>query len=142
MIVRFPEEIDIKIPKLDALENLELCSVYTFYQLCKRTWHLSEGLFEDHTLFLANILQTKVNKVHSASPVTTANWIKRDLKQAGIDSTKFKAHHLRSASSTKAVTKGASIWSIKMHANWSLNNDTFEKYYFKLRDQFSRGCDA
>lgn len=142
MIVRFPKEINTKIPKVGALENLELCPVYTLYQLCKRTRHLSKGLPEYHPLFLANILQTKVNKVHSVFPVTITNWIKWELKQAGIETTKFKAHPLLSASSTKAVIKGAFIQSIEMHTNWSLNSDMIEKYYFKSRDQFSRGRDA
>ncbi|KAG1056558.1 hypothetical protein G6F43_001555 [Rhizopus delemar] len=73
MIVGFLKEINTKIPKLGALENLELCSVYTLYQLCKRTRHLNKGLPEYHPLFLANILQTKDNKVHSAFPVTITN---------------------------------------------------------------------
>lgn len=141
MIVRFPKEVGTKISRLSALEDLKLCPLYIFCQLCKRTRHLCEGLPEDYTMFLTNILQAKVNKIHSASPVTIANWIKWDLKQAVIDTTKFKAHYLRSASSIKAVTKGAFIQAIKMHATWSLNGGMFKKYYFKPRDQYSCGLD-
>jgi hypothetical protein len=57
------------------------------------------------------------------------------MKETGVDTIHFKAHSIRSASSTKAVEKGNSIQAINQHANWSLNYDTFEKYYYKPRAQ-------
>ncbi|CEG74102.1 hypothetical protein RMATCC62417_09367 [Rhizopus microsporus] len=59
---------------------------------------------------------------------------------AGIDTTRFKAHSLRSASSTKAAMAGVPIENIKLHANWSLNNSTFEDYYYRPGDQHIRGA--
>ena len=53
------------------------------------------------------------------------------MARAGVDTTKYKAHSIISASSTKAVEKGVDITRVKQHANWSLRSNTFEKYYFK-----------
>ena len=141
MIVRFLKEVGTKISGLSALEDLKLCPLYILCQLCKHTRHVCEGLPEGYAMFLASILQTKINTIHSASPITIENWIKWDLKQAIIDTIKFKAHYLRSASSIKAEIKGVFIQAITMRATWSLNSDTFEKYYFKPRDRFNRARD-
>jgi site-specific recombinase XerD len=75
--------------------------------------HLAEG----HSLFLANIIKINGNKSLPIFPVTIANWIKVSLKEAEINNDVFKAHSLRSAVYTKAVSNGASIHSVKMHAN-------------------------
>ena len=138
VIARSPKEIESKSSKLGTLNNKDLCPVYNLWYFYESTKHLRDHLTEDHTLFLGNILETS-DKIKSISPTTVANWIKHHLQQAGIDTTKFKAHSLRSAASTAAISKGASIHSVKMHANWSLNSDTLEKYYYKPRDQHQRG---
>ncbi|CEI92980.1 hypothetical protein RMCBS344292_07225 [Rhizopus microsporus] len=62
------------------------------------------------------------------------------MKTTGIDTTRFKAHSFRSASSTKAVMVGVPIDNIKLHANWNLNNSTFEDYYYKPGNQHIRGA--
>jgi hypothetical protein len=62
------------------------------------------------------------------------------LKGAGIDTTKYKAHSMRSASSTKALLQGAPINDIKTHANWSLKVNTFEDYYYKPYDNYTRSA--
>jgi hypothetical protein len=68
-------------------------------------------------------------------PSTVAKWIQDERKEARVDTIHSKAHSIRSASSTKAVEKGNSIQAVKQHANWSLNHDMFEKYYYRLRAQ-------
>ncbi|KAG1438292.1 hypothetical protein G6F56_012699 [Rhizopus delemar] len=40
---------------------------------------------------------------------------------------------------TKALTNGASLNTVKLHANWSLKSDTLEKYYYKPGNQHERG---
>ena len=65
-------------------------------------------------LFLSYI---KPNK-----PVTLqriAHWIKDLLKEAGIDVSIFKAHSVRGASITAALTKGVSVADILHTADWS-----------------------
>ncbi|KAG1180686.1 hypothetical protein G6F71_000043 [Rhizopus microsporus] len=63
------------------------------------------------------------------------------MHDSGININKFKAHSLRSAASTKAVSLGVTIEQIKLHANWSLSSNTFEDYYYRPRDQHKRGSD-
>ncbi|KAG1446346.1 hypothetical protein G6F46_000414 [Rhizopus delemar] len=123
------KEIEAKSSKLGALEK-EICPAYVFWQLCQRTKCLRGHLAEDHSLFLASMMEINGDKSRPISPVTIANWIKDSLKEAGINTSMFKVHSLRLAASTKAVSNGASIHSVKMHANWSLNSNAFEKYYY------------
>jgi hypothetical protein len=66
-----------------------------------------------------------------------ANFIKQIMADAGIDITKHSPHFFRSAVSTKAVSKRISIQDVKIHANWSLNSNTFETYYLKPIDSES-----
>lgn len=49
----------------------------------------------------------------------------------------YKPHSIRAASSTKAVQQGNAIQKVKFHANWSLNSNTFERYYYKPTAQAS-----
>jgi hypothetical protein len=49
----------------------------------------------------------------------------------------YKAHSVRSALSTKAVEKGHSIQAVMEHAGWSLNTNTFERFYYKPSAQES-----
>lgn len=52
------------------------------------------------------------------------------LKTAGIDTEVFQAHSKRSASSSKAYVKGASIKEILKMGNWS-NVSVWQKFYKK-----------
>jgi hypothetical protein len=70
-----------------------------------------------------------------------ANWVKLHLEASGIDTTKFKAHSIRSAASTAAVESGALVMGVKLHANWSLKSDTSEQYYHGPSRQHGRGGD-
>jgi ferredoxin-NADP reductase len=64
----------------------------------------------------------------SIQPTTLANWVKQHMEEAGVDTSKCKAHSIRSAASTKAKELGFSTSTIKQHANWSENSNTFERY--------------
>ena len=70
--------------------------------------------------------------VEPHKPVTSqrlANWLKEILGKAGIDTTVFKAHSVRGASSTAAAEKGVHIEDILHTADWSTNS-TFRKFYY------------
>ncbi|KAG1466195.1 hypothetical protein G6F56_004736 [Rhizopus delemar] len=137
---RAPKEIESKESKLGTIEETNICPVQTLWIFCQKTEALGVKLPKNHTVFLANILGEKNGEpAHSASPVTIANWVKDSLTKAGVDTAIFKAHSLRSASSTKALTNGASLNTVKLHANWSLKSDTLEKYYYKPGNQHERG---
>ena len=66
-------------------------------------------------------------------PVTSqrlANWLKEMLGKAGIDTSIFKAHSVRSASSTAAVVKRVLIEDILHTADWSTDS-TFQRFYYR-----------
>ena len=61
---------------------------------------------------------------------TLARWLRTVLDLAGIDTTIFKAHSYRGASTTAAYNAGCSVNNILNTANWS-NAKTFRKFYYK-----------
>ena len=78
-------------------------------------------------------------KPHSpASSATIARWIKSALTEAGIDTTIFKAHSVRGASTSAAAEAGISIPEILEAADWS-NQSTFERFYYRPRKSVSFG---
>ncbi|KAG1370665.1 hypothetical protein G6F61_011843 [Rhizopus arrhizus] len=138
VIIHFTEakETNIKSTQLGLVEDRELCPTTTLYFFIQKTASIRSSLPKDHTLFLT-YLDNKDKETSSVRPSTVSNWIKSIMNKAGIDITKYKAHSIRSASSTKAVEKSHSIQTVKQHANWSSNANTFERYYYKPTAQQS-----
>jgi integrase len=132
---REPKETQVKTTSLGLLQDTRLCPVSTLYLFISKSNHLRANLPTDHTLFLAYI--DKPEQVTSIRPSTMSSWVKLIMERSGVDTTIYKAHSIRSASSTKAVEKGHSIQAVKEHANWSLNSNTFEKFYYKPTTQDS-----
>ena len=95
---------------------------------CLRQYELkfhTKGQDSPDPLFLSYI---KPNK-----PVTSqriAHWIKDLLKEAGIDVSIFKAHSVRGASTTAALSKGVSVADILHTADWS-SDTTFRRFYYR-----------
>ncbi|KAG1201467.1 hypothetical protein G6F70_003144 [Rhizopus microsporus] len=98
------------------------------------------SLEEEHTLFLAYLGNGRTS-AKSIQPKTVSRWLEGIMQDSGINTNKYKAHSLRSAASTKAVSLGVPIEQIKLHANWSLTSNTFEDYYYRPKDQHKRGSD-
>jgi len=66
-------------------------------------------------------------------PVTSqrlSHWLKEMLKNAGVDTTVFKAHSVRGASSTAASEKGVLMEDILRTADWSTDS-TFRRFYYR-----------
>ena len=61
---------------------------------------------------------------------TIARWLKTILKRAAIDTSIFTAHSFRSAVTSAAHFKGASICDIMKLADWS-SPSMFNKFYKK-----------
>lgn len=59
---------------------------------------------------------------------TVANWIKRVLNRAGIDTAMFRAHSTRGSSTSKALAAGVPIADILSVADWS-SDTTFNRFY-------------
>ncbi|KAG1464721.1 hypothetical protein G6F56_005025 [Rhizopus delemar] len=109
--IRQPKETNNKSIQLGLIQDEEMCT-------------------EDPTLFLG-YLEADSKPITSVQPSTVGKWVQTAMEKAGVD-IKYKAHSLRSATSTKAVMLGVSMDQVKDHANWSKKSDTFERYYYKL----------
>ena len=59
---------------------------------------------------------------------TISNWLKQMMAAAGIDTTVYKGHSVRSAATSKASASGLSLEEILRRANWK-RASTFQKYY-------------
>jgi site-specific recombinase XerD len=64
----------------------------------------------------------------TVSKNTLARWLKRLMGRAGIDTSIYKAHSIRSATAAKAISKGISIDQIMAAADWSSKHN-FAKFY-------------
>jgi integrase len=104
-----------------------MCTVRTLWAFLNESKTKRSHLPEDHTLFLAYV--DSPTKHHSSvSPMTIANWVKSHMERAGIDTTKFKAHSIRAAASTRAVQAGVPIQTVKCQAGWSLRTSTLNRF--------------
>ena len=61
-------------------------------------------------------------------PCTIAGWLVELMKQSGIDTSEFRAHSTRGASTSKAKAKGLSCQEILAMANWK-KESTFRRHY-------------
>jgi hypothetical protein len=67
---------------------------------------------------------------------TVSRWIKSVMKAAGIDTTHYKSHSTRSASTSTAARVGVMIDNILSCAGWS-NCETFARFYNKPQLRYS-----
>ncbi|KAG1175043.1 hypothetical protein G6F70_004829 [Rhizopus microsporus] len=137
LVARQPKEMQPKASKIGITMNENLCPVRTLHAFNQLTSYIRHDLKDNHALFLAHVAHDKYG-ARSIRPKTVSVWLEEVMKMSRIDTTRFKAHFLRSASSTKATMAGIPIEDIKLHANWSLNNPTFEDYYYRPGDQHTR----
>jgi hypothetical protein len=123
---------------LGIIGEQEMCPVMTLWTFLNESKIKRTHLPEDHTLFLAYV-DSPIKHASSVRPVTIANWVKSHMERASIDTTKFIAHSIRAAASTRAVQAGIPIQTVKLHAGWSLRTSTFEEVYLKPREQQVHG---
>ena len=77
----------------------------------------------------------------SVQSCTIARWLKTVLGNSGIDTTIFKAHSTRGASTSKANKFGLSIKQIMEKANWK-SASTFYNFYNKPIQNDSKFTDS
>ena len=78
-----------------------------------------------------SMLFLSINKPHKpVSSSTIARWLKTLLNKAGVDTEIFKAHSVRSASTSAAATSGITTGDILKAADWS-SEAVFQKFYHK-----------
>ena len=85
-------------------------------------WRI-DGSF--HPLFLG------VNNPHKpVTKSTLTKWILKMLELSGIDISRFQAHSLRAASSSKVASLGLTTADVLSMGNWS-RVSTWQKFYHK-----------
>ena len=104
----------------------ELCTKCTLAEYISRTQDVRN---------LCGTIASKlfVSYIKPHKPVSTdtlARWLKLVMTDAGIDTSVFKAHSIRSATTSNAYAKGIPISEILHNADWT-NEHTFRKYYLR-----------
>jgi hypothetical protein len=113
------EQPILVLPKYEPEEKL--CVVSTLRHYISKT----ESLRQDSRLFIS------FTKPHAAvSKATVARWIKTVMTLAGVDTSVFKAHSVRAASTSKAKHCFVPVQQILKTAGWS-NAETFERFYHR-----------
>uniref|UniRef100_A0A1X7VE33 Tyr recombinase domain-containing protein n=1 Tax=Amphimedon queenslandica TaxID=400682 RepID=A0A1X7VE33_AMPQE len=103
-------------------ENSKLCPVHSLNLYIDKTRLLRE---EKTRLFISLI------KPHNpVTSCTIARWLKQVMTAAGIDTSIFKAHSVRSASTSAASTAGVTTEDILNAADWSTES-SFSRFYYK-----------
>ena len=64
------------------------------------------------------------------SPATIGGWLKQLLSRIGVDTSKFRGHSTRSAASSKASIRGATIKDIMERGLWR-QSSTWQQFYNK-----------
>ena len=111
-------------------EEPSICPVKTLRVYIDRTKHLRKQEAKGRLPLLISF--KKPHKVVSSA--TISRWVKQVLAESGVNTDVFKAHSVRVASSSTALTKGISIGDIMQTAGWS-RSSTFEKFYYKPLEQ-------
>ncbi|CEG63100.1 hypothetical protein RMATCC62417_00304 [Rhizopus microsporus] len=139
LLARNAKEITPKQSKLRVIEEEIVCPVETLRYFVECIKERRTRLSSNHTLFLTYIEDDDFSKISSVKDKAVAQWITNSLTATGIGPDKFTAHSIRATASIYAVQQGASIQEVKVHANWSLNAVTFEKYYLRPANRRRQG---
>ena len=109
-----------------TFEDPRICVIRTLKEYLSRTEELrtNEDKIEDF-LFLSTM-----PPYAKASKATIARWTKDTLCRAGIDTSLFKAHSVRGASTSKMTNLHISVSEIMKKASWKCES-TFQKFYNK-----------
>ena len=103
-------------------ENLSLCVCHTLDTYIRRM----KQKRLDHKQLLVSFIKPHLG----VSTDIISRWLKESIGLAGIDTSSFKWHSTRSASTPKTASLGLSVKEILVRANWS-NESTFQKFYNK-----------
>lgn len=85
-------------------DNNEICPVTVLRLYCEKTAEQAAVLQLPRAVFI-----TSQKPVRRARPSTIGHWIKDILSEAGVNTDKFSAHSIRSASTSWAALKGVPI---------------------------------
>ena len=107
--------------------NKKLCPVETFRHYLKKTHSVRPTVHcsKPDPLFISYVKPRK-----AISSATIGRWLRLTIEDAGINTDIFKAHSVRSASTTAAANGSVSLDEIMKMADWSCSS-TFQKFYYK-----------
>lgn len=136
-IIRSNEDIQIKIPdriKTSKINKLQPCLMIPFFQdqpeLCvASTLEAYIEKTKSSRKSVKELFITCKKPFRAASTQTLARWIKITLKNSGIDTSLFKAHSTRHASSSAAKRNGINVEIIRQTAGWTEKSLVFTKFY-------------
>ena len=104
-------------------EDMKICPVSTMRSYLERT---TPKIHESTTaVFVSHIRPFK-----GVTRATISTWVKEVLKSTGVDTSKFKSHSTRAASTSKAACRGATLQDILDRGCWS-QSSTWQKFYNK-----------
>nr|CAH7726835.1 unnamed protein product [Callosobruchus chinensis] len=75
------------------------------------------------------LLITTKKPHHPATPQTVSKWFKKGLTLGGVDTSVFKAHSTRHASTSAVFMGGLNIETIRRTAGWSDRSNVFLTFY-------------
>lgn len=111
----------LNIPFFDDQPNL--CAASTLRAYLRRTSEFRTEKNKTH-LFLA------YKKPHQeATTQTISRWMKVIMEESGLDTTHFKPHSTRHASTSAAARRGTNIETIMKTAGWTPNSRVFANFY-------------
>ena len=102
-----------------------LCPIACLRHYEKITGELRDTGMNTNPLFIAHC---KPHKPVTSS--TIARWLKEIMKEAGLDTSIFKAHSCRGAAVSAAKDHGVAVADIMKTADWS-REITFTRYYYR-----------
>lgn len=99
-----------------------ICPASTLQKYCSVTASIRSSS-EDH------LILTYKKPYRPATSQSMGRWIKQTLSDSGIDTSIFKAHSTRHASTSTASRAGLSIDVIRKTAGWSAQSAVFANFY-------------
>lgn len=117
-----PGNIGIEVVLEAYPKDVRLCVLKTLKAYIAKTHSLRK---EELGLFISY-----KKPYHRVSKDTLSRWIKTVLKNAGIDTQRFKAHSTRAAATSAAVLRKVPVSDILATAGWA-GEKTFQKFYRK-----------
>ena len=105
-------------------EDKALCVVETLNEYINRSKPRRESKHEKQFLL------SSIRPHNAVVSCTISGWLKKALKQVGINTDLFKAHSIRSGSGSKASVGGASLVEILKRESWS-HHFTWQRFYSK-----------
>ena len=113
-------------------ENPLLCAYSTLVDYLDRTKRLRQR--EDPSK-RTQVLLSFVEPHRAVVPCTIAGWLVKLMTDAGVDTSEFKAHSTRGASTSKAAAQGLSCSEILKMAKWSKEATFYKHYHRKIVKQ-------